>query len=187
CADVTIVFARGTNEAGNVGGLIGPEFFDAVARRLKSNAKGTAGALLAVQGVAYEAKTATYFLGGDAASSVNIAALVTRALASCPSTKLVMAGYSQGAQLVHRAAGLLPAAAAAAARVAAVVTFGSPAHGKPVPSTPPSSQLSICHAGDNICRGGSHLLALSHFTYIEDVARAAGFVVARLSEQAPPV
>lgn len=113
------------------------------------------------------------------------AALVTRALASCPRTKLVMVGYSQGAQLVHRAAGLLPAAAAA--RVAAVVTFGSPAHGKPVPSTPPSRQLSICHAGDHICRGGGHLLALSHFTYADDAARAASFVVARLSEQVPLV
>lgn len=43
---------------------------------------------------------------------------------SCPSTKLVLSGYSQGGQIVHNAVGLLPAAVAG--WVAKVVIFGDP-------------------------------------------------------------
>lgn len=59
CADVTIVFARGTNEAGNVGVLVGPEFFDAVAVRLAP------GKTMAVQGVNYPASIPGFLQGGD--------------------------------------------------------------------------------------------------------------------------
>lgn len=59
CADVTIVFARGTNEAGNVGVLVGPEFFDAVAIRLAP------GKTMAVQGVNYPASIPGFLQGGD--------------------------------------------------------------------------------------------------------------------------
>jgi hypothetical protein len=59
CADVTIVFARGTNEAGNVGVLVGPEFFDAVAARLAPRKT------MAVQGVNYPASIPGFLQGGD--------------------------------------------------------------------------------------------------------------------------
>lgn len=42
----------------------------------------------------------------------------------CPSSKIVMSGYSQGGQLVHNAAKLLPASTVAA--VSSVVIFGDP-------------------------------------------------------------
>jgi cutinase len=45
-------------------------------------------------------------------------------MTQCPSSKVVMSGYSQGGQLVHNAAVLLPAAVTG--NVAAAVIFGDP-------------------------------------------------------------
>lgn len=57
CGDVLVVFARGTAEPGNVGGLVGPEFFEALS---------TAGKTVAVQGVEnYPASVPEYLAGGS--------------------------------------------------------------------------------------------------------------------------
>ena len=63
CDDVTIIFARGTTEAGNVGALVGPEFFDAVQAKLGRDAS------VAVQGVDYPADIPGFLAGGDKAGS----------------------------------------------------------------------------------------------------------------------
>lgn len=60
CTDVTIVFARGTCDPGNVGILVGPPFFNAVA-------KAIGGRSLGVQGVAYPASV-TGYLNADSAA-----------------------------------------------------------------------------------------------------------------------
>lgn len=52
------------------------------------------------------------------------ASLISSTLTKCPNTKIVMSGYSQGGQLVHKAAASLPAATMA--RVSCVVIFGDP-------------------------------------------------------------
>lgn len=61
CANLTIVFARGTSEVGNIGLVVGPELFDAVAERLGSDST------LAVQGVNYQASIPGFLQGGDPA------------------------------------------------------------------------------------------------------------------------
>lgn len=63
CASMTVVFARGTTEAGNVGALVGPSFFDAIRDKLGSAAS------LAVQGVDYPADIPGFLAGGSAAGS----------------------------------------------------------------------------------------------------------------------
>ncbi len=63
CAGITIVFARGTTETGNVGALVGPPFFDAVQARLGGDTS------LAVQGVDYPADIPGFLAGGSAAGS----------------------------------------------------------------------------------------------------------------------
>jgi hypothetical protein len=63
CAGMTILFARGTTEAGNVGALVGPEFFDEVRNRLGQDAT------LAIQGIDYAADVPGFLAGGDAAGS----------------------------------------------------------------------------------------------------------------------
>jgi cutinase len=45
-------------------------------------------------------------------------------MTQCPDTKVIMAGYSQGGQLVHNAAKMLPASTSS--KVAAAVIFGDP-------------------------------------------------------------
>ena len=54
----------------------------------------------------------------------NRAKQIEAAYAQCPSTKLVASGYSQGGQLVHNAAALLPTAVAN--WISSVVIFGDP-------------------------------------------------------------
>ncbi len=92
-----------------------------------------------------------------------------------------MSGYSQGGQLVHNAAKLLPASTTA--KVAAAVIFGDPSTSPPlgflsgrspanimsdkgdaIKGIPASKTKIICHAGDNICDGGILVLP-PHLTY----------------------
>ena len=96
-------------------------------------------------------------------------------LQRCPATKVVVSGYSQGGQLVHNAARLLPAATMA--QVSSVVIFGDPDNGQAVQGIGSSKVLVICHDGDNICQGGD-LILLPHLTYSENAGEAAAFVVA---------
>jgi len=56
--------------------------------------------------------------------TANRADLVNTAMTSCPNSQIVMSGYSQGGQLVHNAAALLPASTMA--KVSSVVIFGDP-------------------------------------------------------------
>jgi len=62
CKPVTVLFARGTTEIGNVGILTGPPFFQALAQRV-----GPGG--FAVQGIDYPADILGFLAGGDAAGS----------------------------------------------------------------------------------------------------------------------
>lgn len=106
CKAMTIVFARGTTETGNVGTLSGPPFFDAVTQTVGADQ-------VAIQGVDYPADIPGFLAGGDANGSASMAATITKALAACPNTKMVMSGYSQGGQLVHNAAKIMDPAVAA--------------------------------------------------------------------------
>jgi len=167
CKAYTVIFARGTGETGNVGTLVGPPFFQALASRIGSGN-------LAVQGVDYPADVAGFLEGGDPAGSTTMASLVEQAMTQCPSSKVVMSGYSQGGQLVHNAAAQLPASVTA--NVAAAVIFGDPDNGTAVQGVPAARTDIICHAGDNICQHGDLILP-AHLTYGEDAGSAADFVV----------
>lgn len=62
CKAMTVIFARGTTETGNVGTLAGPPFFSAL--------KDLVGAEnVAVQGVDYPADIPGFLAGGDANGS----------------------------------------------------------------------------------------------------------------------
>lgn len=102
CRAVTILFARGTTEPGNVGELAGPPFFQALVTDIGASN-------VAVQGVDYSASIVGFLEGGDPTGSALMASLVGEAQSKCPNTKLVLSGYSQGGQLVHNAAKMLTA------------------------------------------------------------------------------
>ncbi|KUJ12382.1 carbohydrate esterase family 5 protein [Mollisia scopiformis] len=170
CAPVTIIYARGTAESGNVGFLAGPPFFDTLRALIGTNN-------VAVQGVDYAADTAGFFEGGDIPGSELMATLISAVLTACPSTKLCISGYSQGSQVVHKAATLLPAATMA--KVDSAVLFGDPYYGSAVQGVPTYKTLVLCHTGDDICAHGDLVLG-AHMDYAQDALTAAEFVVQQL-------
>ncbi|KAH7412618.1 cutinase [Cadophora sp. MPI-SDFR-AT-0126] len=165
---MTVIFARGTTEQGNVGTLSGPPMFDALGKMVGAQN-------LAVQGVDYPANVRGFLAGGDKKGSAQMAQLVQQAMTSCPDTQVVMAGYSQGGQLVHNAAAMLPKATAS--KVSSAVIFGDPMNGKPVAGIPAAKTKVICHQGDNICAGGNQIL-MPHLTYSQNAGEAAQFAAA---------
>ncbi|KAK7948627.1 cutinase precursor [Apiospora aurea] len=164
CKGMTVIFARGTTETGNVGTVAGPPFFQALSKKVNGD--------LAVQGVEYPADIPGFLQGGDKDGSAKMAQLVQQALAKCPDTKVVLSGYSQGGQLVHNAAKQLPAATAS--KVAGAVIFGDPDNGQAVQGISKDKTKVICHQGDNICAGGN-LILQPHLTYGQDANTAAQF------------
>ncbi|EHK25919.1 carbohydrate esterase family 5 protein [Trichoderma virens Gv29-8] len=165
CGDVTVLFARGTCDPGNVGVLVGPFFFRSLQTALGSKTVG-------VKGVPYPASVQG-FLSGSVQPGIDMANQIKSVLSSCPNTKLVLGGYSQGSMVVHNAATHLDAATMS--KISAVVLFGDPYDGRPVANYDASKVLVVCHDGDNICQGGDFIL-LPHLTYAEDADTAAAFV-----------
>ncbi|GKT45567.1 cutinase [Colletotrichum spaethianum] len=171
CPDVAVIFARGTNEPGNVGFLTGPPFFDAL--RTYMNGTGT----ISIQGVnQYPADPPGFFAGGSMTGATSGAQVASRTLTMCPNTRLTVSGYSQGSQVARLAISQLPPDQQA--RISSVVLFGDPLGGAAVPGVDGSRLLVVCHAGDNICEGGDFIFS-SHLDYSTDAPTAALFVMQR--------
>ena len=113
CKPVTVIFARGTIELGNVGSLVGPPFFNALDVAIGAENVG-------VQGVDYPATIEGYLEGGDPGGAATTAQLLEQAASQCPDTQIVLSGYSQGAQVVHLGEAMV--SAEVAARIVAVVS-----------------------------------------------------------------
>ncbi|RTE74241.1 hypothetical protein BHE90_011324 [Fusarium euwallaceae] len=169
CKDVTVIFARGTSEGGNVGTVAGPPFFQALAKEIGSDR-------LAVQGVEYPADIGGIMnLGSDGGKKM--VAIVEQAYKKCPNTKVVLSGYSQGAMLVHNAAKSLPAATTS--KIAAVVTFGDPFKSQGFQGVPEGRCKVFCRSGDSVC-SGSFVITAAHLQYGQDAQAAADFVAGNL-------
>ncbi|KZM25752.1 Cutinase [Ascochyta rabiei] len=174
CRAISVIYARGTSQQGNVGdaAAVGPLFFNQIASKVGGTSR------LAIQGVTYPASVSGFLQGGDAAGSTTMTNLISTTATRCPSTKIVLAGYSQGAQLVHNAAART--SATNAARVAAVVVFGDPKRGQSFGSIAASKIRTICHTGDDICEGGTSITA-AHLNYQNDAGTAATFVAGKVA------
>ncbi|OJD12810.1 hypothetical protein AJ78_06651 [Emergomyces pasteurianus Ep9510] len=167
CQPLTLIFARGTDEKGNMGDIIGP----ALATALRGLLKGK----VTVQGVAYPAS----FLGNlnfGQDGGATLVDLVNRSLSQCPESKVVLAGYSQGAAVIHDASGKLQAG-----QVARAVLFGDPLHDLPLRSITKDKVMWICAEGDPICRGGLDIPA--HWSYAEHATKAASFLAGAAREK----
>ncbi|KAH8801988.1 cutinase [Flagelloscypha sp. PMI_526] len=168
CADVVTIFARGTTEPGTIGITVGP----ALRRELQATL-GTK--TLSFQGVDYPANVAGAIAGGDAQGSQTMADMVEQTAIQCPGSKIVMSGYSQGAQLVHNAAGLVSSSAATA--VSAVVMFGDPENGQPLGNGLDDNSTTFCNNGDAVC-DGKFIILPPHLAYATDgsTQKAADFI-----------
>jgi cutinase len=180
CAAVEVVFARGTNEAPGVG-VVGQAFIDALNARLQTTPAG-------VYAVDYPA---SYDFAAGAQGVVDATHRVESIAANCPTTKIILGGYSQGAAvagytvtdtippgfvLPEGITGPLPAAIAP--HITAVVMFGTPA-GWVVNladrDAPPMSigtlytpkTLQLCAPGDPICSPGG-LDRAAHSAYVDN-------------------
>ena len=199
CASVEVVFARGTFEAPGIGAT-GQAFVDALNARLP-------GKTVDVYGVNYPASLDF----GQAADGIADASnRIQTIAASCPNTKIVLGGYSQGAAVAGYTttdavpAGLaLPAGLtgpmppAIAPHVAAVVLFGTPGtwflnlvdHNAPPITIGPlytAKTLRLCATGDPVCFPGGFDRA-AHSSYKDNgmADQAADFAARQLIALAP--
>jgi len=177
CPDAEVVFARGTGEPPGVG-LAGQAFIDSLTAQVPGKSVG-------VYPVNYPA-TPDY-VDSARAGAGDAGGHVENMVASCPNTKMVLGGYSQGAAVVDLTTNQMPARAAD--HVAAVALFGNPSstYSKELSANqfPPISPayrpkaIEICVPDDMICSEGGNILA--HLSYVPDATnQAAAFVAGRL-------
>ncbi|KAI1121874.1 cutinase-domain-containing protein [Nemania abortiva] len=175
CRPVIFVFAKATYEPGNLGGTIGPALSDGL--KLVFGVGN-----VATQGVDYYGLIGgNYYPGGAPPWGIyDMQAIITSAT-SCPHSKIVVSGYSQGAAIVHRAIEALPPEIQA--RIAGVVTFGDTQtlqDGGRIVGFPANRTLIICNDGDIICVGWMVPIYPVHWDYVKWVPTATLFLAQRI-------
>jgi cutinase len=181
CSDVEVVFARGTNEPPGIG-MVGQAFVDALSSQVDGRSVG-------VYAVNYPASD--NYLSSAANGSDDARAHIEDLVTGCPSTKMVLGGYSQGAAVTDLATAAMPLQIAD--RVAAVALFGTPssafssmlAGGEPLPTTTPAyaaKTIDLCMDGDPICSPGANMLA--HVSYVQSgmTDQAASFAATKIDQ-----
>ncbi|BBX70185.1 cutinase family protein [Mycolicibacterium psychrotolerans] len=186
CAEITVVFARGTGGPPGVG-AVGERFIDALRQRVGDRS--------------IDVRPVNYPASWDFRSSANSGAADARAqvesiAAACPDTRIVLGGTSQGAGVItlittvtDPVRGYVPSPlpSALADRVAAVVVFGNPvrkmAGGGPLSAISPlfgAKTIDLCAGGDPFCSNGMDFLA--HGAYLRNgmTEEAADFVAGRV-------
>ncbi|KAI0908044.1 carbohydrate esterase family 5 protein [Ustulina deusta] len=175
CRDVIFLYARGSNQDGNIGGSPGPQTIDQLKAQLGAD-------VVAAQGLDYPANLLDNLRsqGCDPDDAADFGDLITKAATDCPSSKLVLAGYSQGAALVHAAAKLLTAAVAS--KVAAAVTYGDTRKkqdGGVIPNINAARSLILCHDGDLVCEG-TLIVTDAHYDYDDLAPTAVSFIASKV-------
>lgn len=194
CPDVDVTFARGTAEPPGVG-AVGQVFIDSLRSQVVNRS-------IAVYPVNYPATED--LPPSTSAGASDASAHVRSMVASCPSTKLVLGGYSQGAGVID----LITIARASVAgfnaetlsadeadHVAAVAAFGNPTIrflGGPISEISPwygAKAIDLCAPGDPVCSPGAlslpthdELFSPEHLSYAGSgmPSQAATFVASHL-------
>ncbi|KAH9432270.1 hypothetical protein MCOR02_006973 [Pyricularia oryzae] len=179
CRDLSVIYARGTTQSGNIGNSIsvGPITFDALAKIVGQNR-------LAVQGVDYKASFMGYAKGGQPKATGEMVDLIQETQARCPSSRIVIVGYSQGAQVVHNVVNALPPLAAT--KLAGILTFGDPDAKEPVPMQTWGKWKIICHPDDRLCQGSHLHVTIDHLNYQKDAQTAAKWIANKAGLFPPP-
>ncbi len=177
CNDIQVVFARGTKEAPGIGRV--GEAFVSDLRKL------VGGRSLGVYAVNYPASY-DFLAAADGANDAST--YIQNVVNSCPNTKLVLGGYSQGAAIIDVLAAVPfpvigfknPLPPTVSDRIAALAVFGNPSTkiGIPLTSSPVygTRAIDLCNPGDPICSPGDDVPA--HRSYGPDgtAGQAAAFV-----------
>jgi trehalose dimycolate hydrolase len=155
CPDAEVIFARGTNEPPGLG-RVGDAFVDSLRQQTGLN--------ILPYGVNYAASKLQLHGGDGANDTID---RVKKSVETCPNTKIVLGGYSQGASVMDIVAGVpigginwgntLPPQYAN--NIVAVATFGDVADraGGTLPSQSAllgSKAIDLCNPQDPICHAG---------------------------------
>jgi len=177
CNDVQVVFARGTDEPPGIG-RVGQAFVDSLRGKIGNRSMG-------VYAVNYPA-TYDFLAAADGANDAS--AFIQDVVNTCPDTRLVLGGYSQGAAIIDVITSVPfpaigfnnPLPPNVPDHVAALAVFGNPTAkvGLPLTSSPVygGKAIDLCNAGDPICSDGNNVPA--HRSYGPDgtASQAAAFV-----------
>jgi cutinase len=185
CNDIEVVFARGTGEPAGIG-RVGQALVDALIPLVGGQTVGS-------YGVNYPA---TYDFLTAAEGATDATNFVSSLVAQCPSTKIVLGGYSQGAAVMDMLAGIPPLGNKIGEvgsapplpsdldkNVAAVAVFGNPSAKFSIPitnSTFAGRAIDLCADGDPICSRGRNPFAHTHYETSDFIPQAAGFVAGRV-------
>lgn len=181
CNDIEVVFARGTNEDPGIG-RVGDAFV--------GNLQGMVGGRsMGVYAVNYPA---SYDFLAAAAGANDASARIQYIANTCPNTKVVLGGYSQGAAVVDVVTSIPipvigftnPLPPFAADHIAAIAVFGNPSAkiGLPLTSSPVfgARSIDLCNGGDPICSSGDSVVAHRNYGPDGTAWQAATFVANRL-------
>lgn len=181
CPDIEVTFARGTNDApglGNVGGA----FVDSLRGKVGGRSVG-------VYAVNYPASY-DFLAAADGANDAS--AHIQYMMNTCPNTRLVLGGYSQGAAVIDVIAAVpMPAIGFnnplppdAPDHVAAVAAFGNPSAklGLPLTSSPVwgGRSIDLCNGNDPICQTDGQSVAAHRAYPGGPTNQAANFVAGLL-------
>jgi len=169
CGPVAVLFSRGTFEPGSQGMLVGSPFTTALQAVLPS---GTV-----FWGNEYNNDVVGYLTGGSVQGSTMMKNKAQEYVEKCPGIKLVLGGYSQGAQVTHHA--LEGANAKTREAVRAVVLFGDPLSGRAIPGVSKDKVKTYCATGDTIC-WGLPVVTIAHMAYGAESASAAAWVRSKI-------
>ncbi|BAN32767.1 cutinase family protein [Mycobacterium avium subsp. hominissuis] len=187
CPDVQLIFARGTAEPPGLG-AVGDALFAALQPALGNRN-------VDAYAVNYPASY-NFLTTADGANDArdHIAEMVDR----CPSTRLVLGGFSQGAAAVSMLAGVPPVGQrignfgsappldpGLASKIAAVAVFGNPGNRFNTPLSTTGAfagrAIDLCSDGDPVCVVGGRDRD-AHHVYEDPPypAQAAGFIAGRV-------
>jgi cutinase len=184
CKPVEVIAARGTSE---------PQQSSIIMSGLGNGiAQQTGGSIYQV---VYDA--GFDYLNGPGQGASDALKHMQATSAACPTTKFVLAGYSEGAMVIVTLMGQLPADLGA--KVSAAVLYGDPyyksdsaaaagsAKGSAnglipimgVPAAYAGKTKDFCDSGDPVCGGGANVLA--HIGYGSHDAEGIAFAVSKVS------
>jgi cutinase len=182
CADVEVVFARGTAEPAGVG-RVGQDFVDALQGDLS-------GKTVRVYAVNYPA---SYDFLKATDGAIDASNHVQATAVACPSTSIVLGGFSQGAAVIdgitadpsHLYGLGQPMPPEVADHVAAVAVFGNPLDrfGGPLTALSPlygAKTIDLCNGADPVCSNGDDRAAHSLYPDSGLTSQAAAFVANQL-------
>jgi cutinase len=184
CPDAEVTFARGTSEPPGIG-RVGDAFVDSLRQQTGSMNIG-------VYAVNYPASRLQLHTGDGANDAISH---IKSMASSCPNTKIVLGGYSQGADVIDIVAGVplggisfgSPLPPEYAGNIAAVAVFGDVADRGGGSITTQSASLGskaidMCNPSDPICHAGPGNEWSGHTEGYVPVytTQAANFVAAKL-------